>query len=149
MKNKRYLTTLIVYLTAILMLMLVQILVSLGCFNQLSDQALEVVGSVLPQIMIMFGIPLLMLLVAQKINHEPVSVKQVFHDVGWHRLSLKKVALCLVLGICVYLLNIFVASVFAYLLQSFGYQYHSNEKVFMDSLCRFFMAFLCIFTDRL
>ena len=130
MKNKRYLTTLIVYITAILLLMLTQVLVSLGCFDQLSDQALEVVGSVLPQIVVMFGIPLLMLLAAQKFNHEPVSVKQVFYDVGWHRLAWNNVILCFVLGICIYLLNIFIASVFAYLLQFFGYQYQSNDNVF-------------------
>ena len=52
MKNNRYLVTLIIYGTAIFLLMLVQVLASLGCFNSLSDQMLEVVGSVLPQIVI-------------------------------------------------------------------------------------------------
>ena len=47
MKNNRYLVTLIVYGTAILLLMLVQVLFSLGCFDALSDQALEVIGSFL------------------------------------------------------------------------------------------------------
>ena len=59
MKNNRYLATLIIYGLAILLLMLVQILGSLGCFNSLSDEAMEVVGSVLPQVIIMFGIPFL------------------------------------------------------------------------------------------
>ena len=36
MKNNRYLVTLIVYGTAILLLMLVQVLFSLGCFDALS-----------------------------------------------------------------------------------------------------------------
>ncbi len=130
MKNNRYLITLIVYGTAIVLLMLVQVLASLGCFNALSDQMLEVVSSLLPQIVVMFGIPLLMLLSAQKINHEPVSVKQVFNDVGWHRISFKNIVLCLVLGVCLYILNIFVASVFGTLLQSFGYQYSSSDNAF-------------------
>lgn len=130
MKNNRYLVTLIVYGTTILLLMLLQALVSLGCFNQLSDQALEVVGSVLPQIVIMFGVPFLMLLCAQKIQHEPISVKQVTQFVNWHKLSFKNVLLCFVVGICVYVLNIFVASVFGALLQSFGYQYQHNDNVF-------------------
>ncbi len=130
MKNRRYLITLIVYGTAILLLMLVQILVSLGCFNQLSDEMLEVIGSVLPQIVVMFGIPLLIMLLAQKINQEQVSFKQISNFVHWHRLSVKNVMLCFVLGLCLYVLNIFVASVFATLLQSFGYQYTHNENVF-------------------
>lgn len=130
MKNKRYLITLIVYGTSILLLMLLQVLVSLGVFNQLSDQALEVIGSVLPQIVIMFGIPFLMLMAAQKIEHEPVSVKQVTQFVGWHKLSFKNVLLCFIVGVCIYILNIFVASVFGALLQSLGYQYNHNDNVF-------------------
>ena len=130
MKNNRYLTTLIVYATAIFFLVLVQILASLGCFNSLSDQMLEVVGSVLPQIVIMFGIPFLMLLTSQKINHEPISIRQVNQFVGWRRISFKNVLLCFILGICLYILNIFIASIFANLLQAFGYQYTSNDNVF-------------------
>ncbi len=130
MKNKRFLITLIVYGTAILLLMLVQILVSLGCFNSLSDEMLEVIGSVLPQIVIMFGVPLLMMLIAQRIYHEPVSFKGVGNLVNWRRLPFKNIMRCLILGICLYVLNIFIASVFATLLQSFGYQYTHNENVF-------------------
>ncbi|MBO4823344.1 MAG: CPBP family intramembrane metalloprotease [Clostridia bacterium] len=130
MKNKRYLVTLIIYGTAILLLMGLQVLVSLGCFNQLSDEALEVVGSVLPQIVIMLGVPCLMLLVAQKINHEPVAMKRLIQFVNWRKLSFKHVLLCFIVGICIYILNIFIASVFGALLQSLGYQYNQNDNVF-------------------
>jgi len=130
MKNNRYLITLIVYGTAIFLLMLFQVLASLGCFNGLSDQTLEIVGSVLPQIVVMLGVPLLMLLAAQKISHQPVSIKQVSKEIGWQRMSLKNVCLCFVLGVCLYLLNIFVASIFGSLLRSFGYQYSSSENAF-------------------
>ncbi len=130
MKNNRYLVTLVVYGTAILLLMLVQVLASLGCFSHLSDEMVEVIGSILPQLVIMFGIPCIMLLVAQKINHQPVSIKQINQTVNWRRLSFKNVILCFVVGICMYLLNAFVASVFATLLQSFGYQYNPNDNVF-------------------
>ena len=130
MKNNRYLVTLIIYGTAIFLLMLVQVLASLGCFNNLSDQMLEVVGSVLPQIVIMFGIPLVMLFSAQKINHEPVSIKQISQEVGWRRMPFKNVILCFILGICLYLLNIFVASVFGMVLRNFGYQFNSSDNAF-------------------
>lgn len=130
MKNNRYLTTLIVYTTAIVLLVLVQILASLGYFNGLSEQMLEVVGSLLPQLVVMAGIPCLMLLVAQKVNREPVSIQQVCRDTGWGRMPLKNVALCFVLGICLYILNIFIASIFASLLRSFGYQFSSSDNAF-------------------
>ena len=130
MKNNRYLVTLIVYMTAIFCLMLIQILASLGCFNALSDEALEIVGSVLPQVVVMFGIPCIMLLSAQKINQQPISIKQITKDIGWNRISLKNVCLCFLLGICLYLLNIFIASIFGSLLQSFGYQFSKSENVF-------------------
>ena len=130
MKNNRYLVTLIIYGTAIMLLMLIQVLASLGCFNSLSNQALEVVGSVLPQIVIMFGIPLIMLLLAQKINHQPFSIRQVNKEVVWQRISMKNIFLCFVLGVCLYLLNIFIASVFGMLLRSFGYQFSTSENAF-------------------
>ena len=130
MKNNRYLTTLIVYGIAIFLLMLVQLLAALGCFNALSDQMLEIIGSVIPQIVVMFGVPLIFLLSTQKINHEPVSIKQIVKDVGWRRMPVKNVFLCFVLGICLYLLNIFVASIFGSLLRSFGYQFNSSENAF-------------------
>lgn len=130
MKNNRYLTTLIIYGTSILLLMLVQLLASLGCFNALSDQMLEVVGSVIPQIIVMLGIPLVILLVRQKINHEPVSLKQIGKDVGWQKMPLKNIFLCFVLGVCLYLLNIFVASIFGNILRSFGYQFNTSDNAF-------------------
>lgn len=130
MKNNRYLVTLIIYTTAIVLLMLLQTLASLGCFNSLSEQMVEVISSVLPQIVIMFGIPLIMLLISQKVNHEPVSIKQVNNSINWRKISFKNIVLCFVVGICVYLLNVLVASVFAILLQSFGYQYTPNDNAF-------------------
>lgn len=134
MKNKRYLITLLVYGTAILLLMLLRVLAAVGCFNGLSEEMSEVIVSILPQVVVMLGIPLLMLLVAQKINHETVSIKQINQMVNWQKISFKNIVLCLVIGICVYLLNVFIGSVFAVLLQSFGYQYPTNDNVFTGYL---------------
>ncbi len=130
MKNNRFLSTIIIYGVAIFLLMLVQVLASFGCFSGLSDEMLEVVGSVLPQIVIMLGIPFLLLLVTQKTKHEPVSIKQVCYNVGWYRLSWRNVIKCFILGICLYIFNIFVASLFASFLQYLGYQYPTSENVF-------------------
>ena len=132
MKNKRYLVTLIAYTSAIVALMFLQIAVSLGCFNGLSEPALEVIGSVLPQVCIMFGIPFFILLAVQKINHETVSIKAINNQVSWQRIAPKHVALCFVLGICIFFLNLFVGSVFANLLNAFGWQsiYKGDEIVF-------------------
>jgi len=130
MKNNNYLITLIIYGTSIFLLMLIQVLASLGCFNALSDQALEIMGSVLPQIVVMFGIPFIVLLFHQKINQKSFSFIQVFKKNGWHHISFKNVCLCFILGICLYILNIFIASVFGVLLRSFGYQFNSSENAF-------------------
>ncbi len=128
--NKRYTVTIIVYLTAMVLLVLLQILASVGCFAALSDEAVTIIGSILPQIVIMLLVPFLMLLFAQKIGGEPVSVRRIVEHVGWHRMSVKNVLLVFLLGICLYLLNIFVASFFGLILQSFGYQYPDNPNVF-------------------
>ncbi len=130
MKSNRYLPTLIIYTTVVVLLMLVNILATLGCFSGLSDQGAEVVGSVLPQIVIMFAIPLVMLILGQKKRKEPISFGQVCNEVGWHKISFKNICLCFALGICLYILNIFIASLFATLLRSLGYQFTSNENAF-------------------
>lgn len=129
-QNKQYTVTMLVYLTAMVLLVLLQIVASLGWFNGLSDEALTVVSSVLPQIVIMFGVPFVMLLSAQKINGEPVSVRRVTEHVGWRKMSFKNVLLVFLLGVCLYLLNIFVASFFGAILQAFGYQYTNTPNVF-------------------
>ena len=129
-QNKQYTVTMLIYLTAMVLLVLLQITASLGCFSGLSDEASTVLGSVLPQIVIMFGVPLVMLLSAQKINHEPVSIRRVTEHVGWRKMSGKNILLVFVLGVCLYLLNIFVASFFGAILQAFGYQYTSSPNVF-------------------
>ncbi len=129
-QSKRYTVTILVYLTAMVLLVLLQILASFGCFNGLSDEALTIVSSILPQIVIMFGVPLTMLLVAQKVNHEPVSVRAITKQVGWRKMSFKNVLLVFLLGIGLYLLNIFVASFFGMFLQAVGYQYTSSPNVF-------------------
>ena len=133
MKNNRFLFTTFIYGIAILLLMGIRVAASLGVFENLSDQAAEVVASVLTQVVIMLGIPLLMLLLIPRVKHETISIKQINQDIGWRKLSFKNVILCFVLGICLYLFNLFVANIFSILLQSLGYQnkFYSSENVFM------------------
>ncbi|MBR4418526.1 MAG: CPBP family intramembrane metalloprotease [Clostridia bacterium] len=130
MKNNHYLATLIIYTTAIVLLMMVHISASVGCFSGLSDKSAEVVGSVLPQIVIMFAIPLVLLILVRKKSKEPITLGQVCNNIGWNKISFKNVCLCFVLGICLYILNIFIASLFATLLRSFGYQFSSSDNAF-------------------
>lgn len=129
-KDNKLLITGIAYLAAMLLLVVVQLLVSLGCFAGLSDAAIEVVFSVVTQIGIMFLVPFVILVVSKRRVGTPLPVQTVFHEVGWGKISGKNILLAFVLGFCLYLLNLFVASFFAGILQSFGYQYTSADNVF-------------------
>lgn len=129
-KENKFMITVCAYLAAMGLLLFVQILASLGCFNFLSDPALEIVFSIIPQILIMFLVPFLILVFANKRAQAPLPVRSVFQQVNWGKISGKNILLAFVLGVCLYILNIFVASFFAGILQSFGYQYSDADNVF-------------------
>lgn len=130
-KNDHFTTICIIYATTMLLLVLLRLLVGLGCFNGCSDELAEILlNGVLSQILIMFGVPFVMFLVSKKMNHEEHPFQQMTRDVGWHRLSVKSLLLVVILGVCLYLLNIFVSSFFGSILQSFGYQYPDSENTF-------------------
>ena len=130
-KDNRLLVAEIIYATAIVLLLVLRILAGLGVFNSISIELAEILANgIIPQIIVMFGIPLLMLLASQKCCQQPLSIKQVCQDVGWHKLKFTDVLLLLVLGVCLYLLNTLIASFFASILQAFGYQYPESSNVF-------------------
>lgn len=128
--DNRLLVTCGAYLAAMLLLVVVQLLVSLGCFVSLSDSAIEVIFSVVTQIGIMFLVPFVIMVINKRRAGVSLPVRTVFDEVGWGKISGKNILLAFVLGFCLYLLNIFVASFFAGILQSFGYQYSSADNVF-------------------
>ena len=129
-KENKLVITCSAYLAAMGLLVVVQLLASLGCFNGLSAPALEILFSLVPQILIMFLVPFLILVVCNQREQKPLPVRSVFNQVNWGRISGKNILLAFALGLCLYILNIFVASFFAGILQSFGYQYSNTENVF-------------------
>lgn len=129
-KMSKFTVTCIAYLSAIFLLVLLQILASLGCFNYLSDQVIEVVFSVVPQIGVMFLVPFVIMVVYQRRTQTPQPVTAVWREVHWGKVAGKNVLLAFLLGVCLYILNIFVASFFANILQALGYQFTSNDNVF-------------------
>lgn len=129
-KENKFIITCSAYLAAMGLLVFVQILASLGCFNFLSDQALEIIFSLIPQVLIMFLVPLGILVFCKKREQTPLPVRSVFNEINWGKISGKNILLAFALGLCLYILNIFVASFFAGILQSFGYQYSSSDNVF-------------------
>lgn len=115
--SKDLFKTYLIYFIVMLAFVLVRILASVGAFSFIKSTFWQSnVATLVIQILIMGLLPLFLVKLLFK-----KSFKQIFEDIGFKKVSLKVVILCVLLGICVYILNIFVASVFNFLLSLLGY----------------------------
>lgn len=77
----------------------------------------DIASSFLIQIVVMFGVPLLMYTVLISKN-----TKQTFSDAGFKKISGKMVGLAIALGFVLYFVNSFVADAFSSIITLFGYE---------------------------
>lgn len=117
MKNKKISIINIIYFTAICLVAIVFLLGYLGWLKN------DIVISLLIQVVVMFGIPLLMysLLNKKKLN-------QTFKDVGLIKISGKMIGISIILGVVLYFINSFVADAFSGIIALFGYESLSSKS---------------------
>ena len=111
MKNKKFLKISAIYFTAMVLIAVIFIFGHLGLIEN------DILSSVLIQIVVMFGIPLLMytLLISK-------NAKQTFTDTGFKKISKKMLLITIGLGFILYFLNQFVATIFQSIVALFGYE---------------------------
>ncbi|MBR4999293.1 MAG: CPBP family intramembrane metalloprotease [Clostridia bacterium] len=116
MKKKNILKINAIYFTAI---SLVAVIFLFGYLGWLKN---DIITSFLIQIVVMFGIPMLMYgLLFKK------SFKETCNDIGLKKISTKMVGISILLGIILYFINSFVADAFASIIALFGYESISSS----------------------
>lgn len=119
-KNKLTKNVFYCYFPIVVIFVLIKILSSFGLFSFLGTVGNYIVN-VLIQIGLMFMIPVLLFSVFQK-----TKIKETFSFYGFKKMSFKAVIISILIGIIVYILNVFVATFFSTIISSFGYKTSSG-----------------------
>ncbi len=102
---------------------LLRILFAMGVFGFSNAYVSESVSTAIIQILVMGAIPLVGYFLLQKRGKTgKEGFKQTLNDFGFKKVSFKTIILAILLGVCVYIFNIFVASFFDSLISSLGYE---------------------------
>lgn len=128
MQNKKFFVITLIYYISLATLSVVFLLSYLDILNN------KFISTFLIQIVVMTAIPIFMytLLVTKK-------PKQTLKDFGFKKIGLNVILLSFVLGIILYILNVFVSSVFQTFIQALGYDniFVANSKVTKSFLTDF------------
>ena len=111
MKKKSIFKISIIYFVAICLLATVFTLGYLGLIEN------EFLSAFLIQIVVMFGIPLLMYTLISSKN-----IKKTFTDTGFKKINTSMILITILLGFVLYFLNGFIADLFAAIISLFGYE---------------------------
>lgn len=111
MKNKNVFKINLVYFVAIFLVATIFLLGYIGILKN------DILTSFLIQIVVMFGIPLLLYSLLNK-----KKPKETLTDCGFRKISLRMISLAILLGIVLYFINSFVADAFYSIISLFGYE---------------------------
>lgn len=115
-KNKLTRNVLWCYLPIIVIFITIKILSAFGLLNFLGIVGNYIVNAFI-QIGLLFLIPIFIFSLLQK-----NKIKDTFNFYGYKKISLKAVIISILIGIIVYVLNVFVASFFSSIISSLGYK---------------------------
>lgn len=121
-KNKTIRNSLICYFLIVVFFVSLRILSYLGLLSFLGSTG-EIVANIVIQIGFLFSISIFLFAGLQK--NKP---KDVFVFYGYKKMSWKAVFYAFLIGIVVYILNVFVAAFFNSILQAFGYSFSSSSS---------------------
>lgn len=121
-KNKTIRNSLICYFLIVVFFVSLRILFYLGLLSFLSSTG-KIVANIVIQIGFLFSISIFLFAGLQK--NKP---KDVFVFYGYKKMSWKAVFYAFLIGIIVYILNVFVAAFFNSILQTFGYSFSSSSS---------------------
>ena len=121
MKNKSGLFKInFIYFILICAFVAVRILFSLDVIK-LPNLASDYIGSILIQVVIMFALPLMLYMFLFK-----KKPKETFKDFKYNKINFKAVLISIAIGVCVYIVTMFVGAIFSYILALFGYSVSSS-----------------------
>lgn len=120
-RNKTTRNTIICYTAIVFLFVIIRMLSQFGVLNFLGTIGTYLVNAFV-QIGMLFAISIFMFKGIQK-----AKVKDVFKYYGFKKISWKAVLNCFLIGIIVYILNVFVATFFNAILSALGYNFASSS----------------------
>ncbi len=147
-KNNSSNCAVITYFLIVVLFATLRMLVNYDVFDFLyqNDVVADVVLTVIIQLGLMLSMSLFFfsLLKRQK-------VKNTMRQFGFRKISFKAISICLLMGVCIYFINIFVSSFFYNLISSFGYTSSSTSttssyniwQLLLDLLLTAFLPAVC------
>lgn len=124
-KDRMFFATLVTYFIMLFLFTCIRVANGLGLFSEIDSKIFEVGFSVVSQILIMFAVPLVAMKFVSKQNFKKTAV-----DFGFGKTTKRVIGYAFLLGVLLYILNIFVAGVFNAILLIFGYRFSSGGLVF-------------------
>jgi uncharacterized protein len=118
-----------IYLIILTLFVGVRIISSLNVFGNLDENMQDVVYSSIIQIGILGILPITLYTL---LNHK--KLKETFKDFKYKKVSFKIVCYSILIGILIYILNIAVATLFAFILSLLGYETTSSSSSSVTSL---------------
>lgn len=116
-KSKRFRNIFIIYLIVLIAFVAVRICSGYGLFAKIGNEVvIDVVSTAIIQILLMFGVPLILYKIFQK-----QKFKDIFSNFGFKKLNWKSVLICFGIGVLVFFVNLFVANFFNVLIGFAGY----------------------------
>jgi len=120
-KKKSVFKTYLIYFLCMLSFVGVRICGSLGVFSNLSDNAFEIVYTLLIEVVVLFLLPLVLYCLFIR-----VKPKQVFATCNFNKCNTKTIIVSVLLGIILYLFTIIISTFFNGIIALFGYSRPSS-----------------------
>ena len=136
-KNKMTRGVLYCYLLIVVLFVTIRLLSHYGVLSFLGTTGSYIVNGVI-QVVFIFSIPALLFPAIMK-----KTPKETFKFYGFRKISLKAIGISILIGVIVYILNVFVASFFSSIIQSFGYKSSSSSS---SSSYPVYLLFINLFT---
>ncbi len=120
-KNKLTRSVLYCYLPIVVLFAVLRMLSTFGVFSFLGKTGSYIINAFI-QIGLLFTVSVFLFSFLQK-----NKIKDTFNFYGYRKMSFKAVLISVLIGIIIYVLNIFVASFFNNILSLFGYKFQSSS----------------------
>jgi len=116
-KYKSVFKTYLIYFIALVCFVGVRILSSLGVFSSLNSNAIDIIYTILIEVICLFLIPFILYCVLIK-----VKPKHLMRTCNFNKISFKTILLSILLGILMYFLTVLLSTFFNGIIVLFGYQ---------------------------
>lgn len=115
--NKNFFKVFAIYFVVLVLFVAVRICSNFGVFDAIKDEiAIDLVSTTIIQVFILLLVPFCLYLILFK-----KKPKNIIKDFGYKKLSAKAILICFGIGVLAYILNIFVSSTFAFILNTIGF----------------------------